>query len=221
MKVLSILSVIIFFLIGIDVSAQQTKKERTKEFELINYNGDEVIDKNEMISYYKGKVNKDGERIYGIILFTNYDTDNNELIILEEFLVGSIPDEVKEKEVIIKEKTNINKTVSNTVSPEKTNPNKTVSNTISPKKNQFNDLSVKQKKKIKFQRIDTNDDNVLVLGEMINYYEGEINKKGEPVESKKMFYGLDKNKDGKITFREYLKKIDWKLGKQKLEIIEH
>ena len=215
MKVLRIAAVIIIILFGIQLSAQAELAEQMENFELIDTNGDVLLDKNEMIKFYLDRFDEKGERIHGVVLFSTFDTDNNDIVTLEEFLVGSISKKVKEKG-IVKAKAAISEKkadkTKNTVT-KNTEPKK-----VSAKNNSKNDTPIRKKKKEAFRTMDINGDGVIVLEEMVNFYKGKKNKKGEQIEGDVLFFGYDKNRSNKVSFSEFLKNVNWKLGKERARL---
>lgn len=195
MKTLKLLTLISIVLIGIEATAQVNSKLKTEEFQSIDTDGNGIIEKSEMIAYYRDKTDKNGNPIHGIVLFVELDANNDNIVTLEEFFKDSVSKQ---------EKTRV------ADNPKKANPNKVKSKTPNDK----------EKKKEKFRRIDINEDNIITLQEMVYFNKDKKNKKGEPVESELLFYALDKNKNDEVTLREFLKKADWKLGKQRIKLIE-
>jgi len=189
MKILNIFALISFFLIGIEATAQVSTKKQTKKFQLIDTNGNEVISMGEMIDFYKDKTNKNGGSVNAIVLFSDLDANKNSIITLDEYLKGL---DLKEGKKQLE---------------------------VGSKKVQTNTMSAEQKKKKKFTRIDTDKNKVVTLKEMVDFNKGKRNKKGKQVESEVMFYGLDKNKDNMVTLEEFIQKVDWKFGRQRLKSI--
>ena len=64
----------------------------------------------------------------------------------------------------------------------------------------------------KFNVIDGDGNEVITIREMVKYYEGKTDKEDEPIDAKKLFYGLDANKNSIVTLNEFVKGIDWKLA---------
>ena len=64
------------------------------------------------------------------------------------------------------------------------------------------------KKMIKFNQIDMDSNEVITIREMVAYYKGMTDENGVPFDAKKMFYGLDANKNSIITQNEYEKKAE-------------
>lgn len=215
MKVLRIAAVIIIILFGIQLSAQAEIAEQMENFELIDTNGDVLLDKNEMINFYLDRFDEKGERIHGVVLFSTFDTDNNDIVTLEEFLVGSISKKVKEKG-IVKEKAAIKENKADKT--KNTVTKNTGTKKVSAKNNSKNDTPIRKKKKEKFRTMDFNGDGVIVLEEMVNFYKGKKNKKGEQIEGEVLFFGYDKNRSNKVTFSEFLKNVNWKLGKERARL---
>ncbi len=220
MKLLFILTVATFFLIETVVKAQTKKENKFKTFKLVDTSSDGVLSQDEMIGYYLDKTDTDGERIYGVVLFSTLDTDKNGVVSLKEFSGSS---------AVKKNKTKLNPTLSlKKVNPK--NPNykeinsrKLNSNQVKIKQNQNQKTKsqFKQKRKEVFRRIDVNNNKIIVLSEMVKFYKHKKNKKGQPIDSRIMFYGLDTNKDKKLTLNEYVKKVDWGLGKLQVKLIDH
>ncbi|WP_111707585.1 EF-hand domain-containing protein [Lutibacter citreus] len=71
------------------------------------------------------------------------------------------------------------------------------------------ELSLTSKNKEKsFERMDVNQDGVVVIDEMVKFFKNKKNKNGKEIKAKKLFKFRDKNKDGKITIEEFLNSID-------------
>ena len=207
MKTLKLLILISIALIGMEANAQDNKEQRSEEFRLIDTDGNKIIEKSEMIAFYKDKTDKQGNRIiHGIVLFADLDANNDNIVTLEEFFEGSVSKE---------EKTGV------ADSSKKPKPKKLSSKKVNPKNEESKTLTVKQKKKERFHIMDSDGNKVITLEEMVIFYKGKTNKKGEQVESETMFFGLDKNKNNEITLNEFLKKVDWKLGKQRFKLLKN
>ncbi|WP_111707586.1 EF-hand domain-containing protein [Lutibacter citreus] len=73
-----------------------------------------------------------------------------------------------------------------------------------------NAQDTKEKAEKKLGWMDKDKDNSISKEEMIAFYDGKKNKKGEPVNGEEMFIGSDQNNDGKVTVDELQKKVNWK-----------
>ncbi|WP_218841803.1 CREC-EF hand family protein [Winogradskyella ursingii] len=64
----------------------------------------------------------------------------------------------------------------------------------------------------RFKLIDADRNEVITIREMKKFYNGKTNKDGEPIDAKKMFYGLDANRNSIITLNEFIKDFDLQLA---------
>jgi len=72
-----------------------------------------------------------------------------------------------------------------------------------------------EKQKKKFGWVDVNKDKKVTMQEMIDFHKDKVNKKGNPLNGKMMFLGLDANDDKKLTIAEFVKPINWARAKKK------
>ncbi len=73
---------------------------------------------------------------------------------------------------------------------------------------------VKPMLKKKFEKIDSNSNKTISLEELTTFHKGKVNKKGTPINANKVFANKDANNDGKITLKEFAKKIAAKGNKK-------
>ncbi|WP_296380931.1 hypothetical protein [Winogradskyella sp.] len=66
----------------------------------------------------------------------------------------------------------------------------------------------------KFNLIDGDSNEVITIREMASFYKNKSNKDGQPIDSDKLFYSLDANKNSIVTLSEYVEGSDWKLVNQ-------
>lgn len=64
----------------------------------------------------------------------------------------------------------------------------------------------------KFNAIDGDGNEVITIREMVKYYEGKTDKEDVPIDAKKIFYGLDSNKNSIVTLNEFVEGVDFKLA---------
>ena len=61
----------------------------------------------------------------------------------------------------------------------------------------------------KFNLIDGDKNEVITIREMTAYYNDKTNKRGEPLDGKKIFYELDVNTNSIVTISEFVEDVDW------------
>jgi len=193
MKILQVLTLILFFLIGIEATAQINTEKQMQKFQLIDLDENEVITIREMIAFCEGKTNEQGEPIDAKVIFYGLDLNEDTIVTVNEFIKG-IDWKIGKKRV-------------EAYTKKWTPDNEELPSNIDP--------NIK-KKEDKFFKEDYNNDGYISLQEMINFDEGKKNKKGEPFESELMFYGLDRNQDNKLSLEEFIQKVDWNAGKLRL-----
>lgn len=67
---------------------------------------------------------------------------------------------------------------------------------------------------ITFKLIDVNKNEVITLNEMETFYKGKLDNDGNLINAKRLFYGLDRNRNTILTLSEYVKGVDWDLANQ-------
>ena len=196
MKILKGLLIVSIFLIGMPTSAQSNEEQRTKMFNQIDVDGNEVITIREMIAYYDGLTDENGVLIDAKKMFYGLDANKNSIIMLNEYVKGfdlNLSHEFVDRwdEKITIETKKVESKIAN------------------------------RRQEDTFKKIDSNRDFELSLGEFLNFYKDQKNKKtGEPINGKLNFYAYDSNIDGKITLKEYNEEPDWKVGRQRFEYFE-
>ncbi|WP_400077135.1 hypothetical protein [Winogradskyella sp. R77965] len=65
-----------------------------------------------------------------------------------------------------------------------------------------------------FNLIDVDKNEIVTIREMINFYKAQTDENGEAINAKKLFYGLDANKNSIITLDEYIQGVDWQLAEE-------
>lgn len=78
----------------------------------------------------------------------------------------------------------------------------------------------KEKLEKKFKKINVDGNEFISKKELKSFFEGKTNKKGDPINSKFIFLGTDKNGDDKITLEEYVSGFDKDLAKQRKKALK-
>ena len=193
MKILKALLIVSIFLIGMPTSAQSNEETKTKMFNQIDGDGNEVITIREMIAYYDGLTDKNGVPVDAKKMFYGLDLNKNSIITLNEYVKGfdwNLSHEFVDK----------------------------WDSKITIEKKETESEITKERQRDKFKKIDSNRDFELSLKEFLNFYKGQTSKKtGKPINGKLGFYAYDFNNDGKITLEEFLNDPDYKVGWARFE----
>ncbi len=197
MKILKPKIVILFLFVGCLGYSQANDEQQTKKFNAIDVDGNEVITIREMIKYYDGKSDKDGNPIDAKKLFYGLDANENSIVTINEFITGvdwklayEFVDKWDQKPKEIDKKAEV-------------------------------DILV-EKKTERFTQIDSDKNEELTLTEFVDFHKGMINKKtGEPIKGNLKFYAQDFNNNGVITLKEFLLKPDYKSGTEKLKKLQN
>ena len=68
-----------------------------------------------------------------------------------------------------------------------------------------------------FNLIDTDKNEIITIREMTIYYKKQTDENGEPINAKRLFYGLDANRNSIISLSEYVNGVDWQLADEFIE----
>ena len=167
-------------------------EKKTERFTQIDSDKNEELTLTEVVDFHKGMINKKtGEPLKGNLKFYAQDFNNNGVITLKEFLLK--PDYKSGTEKLKK---------------------------LQNKKGSNNSATAGNAYVIKridlFYVVDTNKDYKVSADEMVAYYQGKLNNKGNPVNGKQRFYGLDTNENGSVDLEEFTIKIDFKYAAKRL-----
>ncbi len=191
-------------------------KQLTYKFKTLDTDNSNMLSMAEVVIFYEGFKNETtGEPLNGKLNFYAHDFNNDGKIVIEEFLkkpdlnLGS--QRLKDSE---KMKTALVKAPSVKAPSVKTASVKEPSVKTASLKNAPSKGYVKKRIKL-FSFVDTDSNNKVTLLELQNYYKGKTNKKGNPVNAKFRFYGLDTNDNGTLELSEFSSKIDLELAKKK------
>ena len=190
MKTIKYLVLVSIFFFGLQSTAQENKRNQAERFQLIDVDGNDLITNKELIKYYEGKTNKKGEAVDAELMFYGLDRDNNSIITSREYAKG-VDWKAASQHKITKRRGAIS------------------SNDLGTPSKNYNTNQAER-----FQLIDVDGNDLITNKELIKYYEGKTNKKGEAVDAELMFYGLDRDNNSIITSREYAKGVDWKAASQ-------
>ena len=67
----------------------------------------------------------------------------------------------------------------------------------------------------KFGWVDADGNKEVTMEEMVEFHKDKTNKKGNPVDARLMFLGLDSDNDGRLTLDEFIQEVNWKAAKEK------
>jgi len=171
-------------------------KQLTDKFKTLDTDNSNMLSMAEVIYFYEGLKNETtGEPLNGKLNFYAHDFNNDGEIALEEFL----------------KKSDLNLGSQRLKDSEKI---KTPSINIPAIKNAPSESYVKARIEL-FSSVDMDGNYKITLLELQNYYQGKINNKGNPVNAKFRFCGLDTNDDGTLELSEFASKLDIELAKNK------
>lgn len=204
MKILKHIAVSALFLLTIQVSAQINVEQQTKKFGWIDSDKNNELSIAEMEAFHEGKTDKKGRPVNSKGIFYGLDANDDDKLTLDEF---TKPINWKKANAKLKGKNSGKQKANN-----KTDNIKTTKVELNPGK------VISSKDKQKFGWVDLDKNNEISLEELIAFYKGKTNKKGEPIPAKLRFYGLDNNDDGKLTIEEYSQPINWKQANQKMKL---
>ncbi|MFP4847067.1 hypothetical protein [Winogradskyella sp. PE311] len=168
------------------------KKDKARiKFEKIDTDRNDTLYKNEVVTFYKGIVNKKtGDPVNAKLNFYTYDINEDGFITFNEFTQKA--DWKKGHDRLI-------------AAQDKENPRDP---------NEPSEAYIKKRIEM-FNSADSDKNFKLSIEELNVFYQDKLNKQGKPVNALFQFFGLDKNEDNSLELGEFASKIDIQLARKK------